>query len=66
MTQEVRTTPRLMTARDLSREISTPLWTVLKWAREGRIQSYTMGRKKLFDLEEVVDAVKRGGDKKLH
>ena len=49
---------RLITAKTLSKLIDVKPTTLLRWAKEGKIPAYVMGRKIFFDPQEVIQAIK--------
>lgn len=49
----------LLNVKKLSERISTPAYTIRQWAREGRIPAYKVGKSYLFDIEEVIAAIKK-------
>ena len=49
---------RLITAKTLSQLIDVKPTTLLRWAKEGKIPAYVMGRRIFFDPQEVIQAIK--------
>lgn len=50
---------RLITAKTLSQLIDVKPSTLLRWAKQGKIPAYVMGRKIFFDPQEVIETIKR-------
>ena len=50
---------RLITAKTLSQLIDVKPSTLLRWAKEGKIPAYVMGRRIFFDPQEVIETIKR-------
>ena len=49
-------------AQELASILRVPTSWVWDAARQGRIPSYSVGHYRRFDLEEVLDFLRRGGD----
>ncbi len=50
---------RLIKSETLSKLIDTPIFTIRKLAREKKIRAYKIGRDYRFDLEEVIEDIKK-------
>ncbi len=50
-----------LTARELAPVCQVTYWTVLSWAQRGWIPCRRVGRRPLFDLEEVRAALRQRG-----
>jgi excisionase family DNA binding protein len=51
----------LLSVKKLSERISIPAFTIRKLAREGKIPSSKMGKRYLFDPQDVINVIKSNG-----
>lgn len=51
---------RFADVNEVARALHLNRWTVYKWAAAGRIPSVRVGRKVLFELAAVIDALRQG------
>ena len=59
--QTYREPDRLLTTRVVAERLGVKPTTLRRWAREGRVPSYRVGRKTLrFDLADVFAAIREG------
>lgn len=52
---------RLVKIKELSEITSIPRYTLRKWAKQKKIPGYKMDSTYIFDLNEVIDAIKENG-----
>ena len=44
---------KLISSLEASRRLGISIWTLYKWIHAGRLSSFRMGKKMLFDEEEI-------------
>jgi hypothetical protein len=52
---------KLIRAKDLIKHVAVAERSVVRWFDQGLIPGYRIGKVVLFDLEQVMEAIKKGG-----
>lgn len=52
---------KLIRAKDLTKHVAVAERSLLRWFDQGLIPGYRIGKAVLFNLEEVMEAIKKGG-----